>query len=111
MAKTKQRRGSVAKKLASKPLTKKVVSRRATTKSKVNRVKSPKAKRANTTKKTSGYSKGIPYTLLKVAYNGIGSEFVFSVTNLNGKVTSQFHISGDNILQSMGMPIMVLPST
>jgi len=107
MAKTKQRRGaSIAKKIASKPLTKSV-SRKAKTRSRVNK----KAKHANTTRKTSGYSKGVPNSLLKVAYNGVGGEFVFALTNMQGKVTSEFHISGDNILQSMGIPIMVLPSS
>jgi hypothetical protein len=48
-------------------------------------------------------------TFLNIEYNGIGHEFVFALTNKNGKIGSQFVVKSDLLLQTMINPLMVNP--
>ncbi len=66
-------------------------------------------KHTRLSQKTSSYTRG--KQLLSIAYNGSGSEFVFKLTTLQGKVSSEFHVKGNHIMNTMGIPIMVTPYT
>jgi hypothetical protein len=69
------------------------------------------AKRVGMTNKKTIYSLGTPKgQTLKVAYNGIGNEFAFTLSNNSGKIGGTFHVSGNQLMNIMGIPLMVVPT-
>jgi hypothetical protein len=69
------------------------------------------AKRIRATKKSATYWKGDPKGhSLKISYNGMGNEFAFTLANNNGKVGGTFHVSGNQLINIMGIPLMVIPT-
>jgi|ETNvirenome_6_85_1030632.scaffolds.fasta_scaffold21406_5 hypothetical protein len=54
-----------------------------------------------------GNSKG---QTLKVSYNGNGNKFAFTLGNTKGKIGSTFHVSGNQLMNIMGIPLMVVPT-
>lgn len=68
-----------------------------------------KTKRASPSNKTLSYTRG--KQLLSIAYNGAGNEFVFQVTQSNGRKGTEYHVAGSHIMNTMGIPIMVTPFT
>lgn len=87
-------------------------SRTAKTSSKTTKSRVKKhAKRVGMTKKSTTYWKGTPKgQTLKIAYNGIGNEFAFTLANNNGKIGGTFHVSGNQLMNIMGLPLMVVPT-
>jgi len=65
-----------------------------------------KPKRKSSVPKHTPYQQGSTQ-ILNIQYNGIGSEFVFALTNNKGKIGSQFHIKSDLLLSAMTNPLMV----
>jgi hypothetical protein len=100
----KRKPAKVSGKIA-KTIAKKSISRKAP---KVNRSKTPHTKRSSPTKRgvsKRSYQNG---QLLRVAYNGVGQEFVFTLANDKGVIGSTFHVKGTNLLETMSIPFMVM---
>lgn len=93
-------RKRVAKKQVQKSVAKQI-------KAKSRKSPTRKTKRTSPTNKTITLGRG--KQLLSIAYNGAGNEFVFQVTQTNGKVGAEYHVAGSHIMNTMGIPIMVTP--
>ena len=59
--------------------------------------------------KRTSYKKGIEQ-ILSIKYNAVGNEFVFGITSKNGKVGNIFRVEGKTLINSMGLPFMVINS-
>ena len=105
MSKQKHSSKRTTKKQVLKKVAKTIKAKSGKTKSRGKSV----PKRANVSKRQSRIRPAKP--LLSIAYNGVGAEFVFQLTNRNGQVSQEYHVSGSHIINTMGVPIMVTPRT